>query len=206
LAYPDLKEFDVIVMVKTGAIEAFQKLPMQLLTFLSCAKDHVLIFSDMEQKIAGHHVCDALTDVVDATKLNNSDFDLYQSQKQYKLMGEDIAAMGNKGKEAWALDKYKNIHTAQKAWEMKPNRSWYFFIDTDTYVFWSSFTAWLKRQDQDKKLYLGSQVDTIPPFAHGGSGYVLSRGEMEQLVGKDSKDVAENFDVTVKMIAVETRY
>jgi hypothetical protein len=198
LAQPNLQNSDIVIVVKTGATEAFQKLPTQLLTFLSCAKEHVLIFSDMEQEIAGHHVYDALVDVVEAAKVNHSDFDLYDSQKQYKLMGENIGAMGDKGKEAWALDKYKNIHTAQKAWELRPGKSWYFFVDTDTYVVWSSLTAWLKQQDPNKRLYLGSQVDTQPRFAHGGSGYVLSRGAMKQLVGKDLKEVAANFDVTVK--------
>ena len=95
----------------------------------------------MEQEIAGQHVYDALTDVVNATKLNNIDFELYQSQKQYKFIGEDIVVIGNKRREVCGPDKYKNIHTAQKALEMQHNKSWYFFIDIDTYVFWSSLIA-----------------------------------------------------------------
>jgi hypothetical protein len=59
LAYPSLDP-DVVIVVKTGATEALNRIPTQLLTFLSCAKDDVLIFSDMEQDIGGFHVYDAL--------------------------------------------------------------------------------------------------------------------------------------------------
>ena len=195
--YPAV-DSDMVIVVKTGATEAFNKIPGQLLTFLQCAKNDLLIFSDLEQDIADHHIYDCLTKVIDAAKFNNSDFDLYEAQKRIKLMGEDIIAMGDKGSQGWALDKYKNIHTARKAWELRPNKSWYFFIDADTYVFWSSLVPWLKRHDPSKKLYLGSRVEDEPPFAHGGSGYVLSRGAMEQLVGEDGSQIAADFDMMVK--------
>jgi hypothetical protein len=196
-AYP-AAESDMVIVVKTGATEVFNKLPPQLLTFLQCAKDDLLILSDLEQDIADHHIYDCLTNVIQAVKFNNSDFDLYEEQKRVKLMGEDIIAMGNRGSQGWALDKYKNIHAARKAWELRPNKAWYFFIDADTYVFWSSFVPWLKRHDPNKRLYLGSQVPNNPPFAHGGSGYALSRGAMKQLVGKNADQVAAEFDMMVK--------
>ncbi len=196
-AYP-AEDSDLVIVVKTGATELYNKLPAQLVTFLQCAKNDLLILSDLEQDIGGHHIYDCLTEVSEAAKFNNSDFDLYEEQKRVKLMGEDIIAMGNRGSQGWALDKYKNIHTARKAWELLPNKSWYFFIDADTYIFWSSFVPWLKRHDPNKKLYLGSGVPNEPPFAHGGSGYALSRGAMEQLVGKDGTKIAAEFDNLVK--------
>jgi hypothetical protein len=98
LAYPSLDP-DVVIVVKTGATEALNRIPTQLLTFLSCAKDDVLIFSDMEQDIGGFHVYDALVDVVQEARTVNSDFDLYEMQKQVKLFGEDISSM-SKGPEA----------------------------------------------------------------------------------------------------------
>jgi hypothetical protein len=183
--------------VKTGATEAFSKLPTQLLTFLSCAKNETLIFSDMEQQIGEYHINDSLDEVVQEAKLNNTDFNLYDTQKEYKLAGEDVGALSNRASEAWALDKYKNIHTAQKAYRLHPDKSWYFFIDADSYIVWSSFFHWLKRLDPAKKLYLGSEVPNALPFAHGGSGYALSRGAMAELVGVDAKEVAATFDVEV---------
>lgn len=138
-AYPAAKS-DMVIVVKTGATEVFNKLPPQLLTFLQCAKDDLLILSNLEQDIANYHIYDCLTNVIQAVKFNNSDFDLYKEQKRVKLIGKDIIAMGNRGSQGWALDKYKNIHTARKAWELRPNKAWYFFIDADTYMFWSSLS------------------------------------------------------------------
>ena len=119
--------------MKTGATEAFQKIPTQLLTFLQCAKDDVLIFSDMEQDIGGHHIYDSLDKVVEKTKLDNPEFDLYNTQKEYRIVGGEVSLLSNRGQDAWRLDKYKNIHIAQKAYQMRPNKSWYFIIDADTY-------------------------------------------------------------------------
>ena len=187
---------DVVIIVKTGATEALNKISIQLLTFLSsflsCAKDNVLIFSDLEQKIGRFPVYDALEEVIEEARTVNSDFDLYGIQKKVKEFGEDISSL-SKGPEAWALDKYKNIHTAQKAWELRPNRSWYFFIDADTYIVQSSFFAWLKRIDPTKDLYLGNTVHTLNPFAHGGSGYMISRIGMLKIVNRT--DIAANFDI-----------
>jgi hypothetical protein len=195
LAYPSL-DSDVVIVVKTGATEALNRIPTLLLTFLSCAKDDVLIFSDMEQEIGGFHVYDALEDVVGEAKTVNSDFELYELQKQIKLFGEDVSTL-SKAKEAWALDKYKNIHTAQKAWELRPNRTWYFFIDADTYVVWPSFFAWLKRLDPSKDVYLGNTIHTLNLFAHGGSGYLISRAGMLELAGGEhGPKIAANFDIS----------
>jgi hypothetical protein len=117
-------------------------------------------------------------------------------QKQVKLFGEDISSM-SKGPEAWALDKYKNIHTAQKAWELRPDRSWYFFIDADTYIVWSSFFAWLKRLDPTKDLYLGNTIHTLNLFAHGGSRYLISRTSMLKIVSSvEAPKIAADFDIS----------
>jgi hypothetical protein len=113
LAYPSLDP-DVVIVVKTGATEAFNRIPTHLLIFLFCAKDNVLVFSDVEQDTGGFYVYDALVEVVQEARTVNSDFDLYEMQKQVKLFSEDISSL-SKGPEAWALGKYKNIHTAQKA-------------------------------------------------------------------------------------------
>jgi hypothetical protein len=98
LAYP-FPDLDVVIVVKTGATEALNRIPTQLLTFLSFAKDDVSIFSDMVQKIGKSHVYDAIVDVVDEARIVNSDFELYEMQKQVKMFGEDISSL-SKGEEA----------------------------------------------------------------------------------------------------------
>jgi hypothetical protein len=197
--YPN--DADVVIVVKTGATEASRRLPLQLVSFLSCAKDDVLVFSDMEQYIGDLHVYDSLDDIAEEAKFNNTDFKLYDDQKQYVLEGQDIGTLSNRAGESWALDKYKNIHTAQKAWKLRPNKSWYFFIDADTYVVWPSLFSWLKQYDASQKFYLGAEVPSeYFPFAHGGSGYALSRGALKSLVGEDAKKIARDFDADVRNI------
>lgn len=193
-AYPE--HANVAIVVKTGATEVFNKIPTQLMTFLSCALEDVLIFSDMDQSIGSKRIYDSLDEVVPKAQKGNPDFELYKLQKAYRLEGGDIGSLRDKGSDAWKLDKYKNIHTARKAWHLRPEKSWYFFIDADTYIFWPNFFQWLRRMSPDEKLYVGSRVDVArPPFAHGGSGYLLSREAIKVLVGKDEKEVAERYDV-----------
>ena len=183
-----------MIVVKTGGTETFQKIPTQLMTYLQCAGDDAVIFSDMELDLGGHHIYDCLDKVIDQTKKNNPDFDLYNTQKSYQADGAQIMSL-NRASDAWTLDKYKNIHTAQKAYELRPGKSWYFFIDADTYIVWPNFFAWLKRLNPNEKLYLGSVVDVgKPPFNHGGSGYLLSKAAMAELVGDDAKAIATQYD------------
>lgn len=190
-AYP--KNSDIAIVVKTGGTETFQKIPTLLLTFLKCAGDDVLIFSDMEMDIGEQHIYDSLDKVINQTKFRRG-FDLYRTQKQYKLEGGMVSTL-DRGRDAWKMDRFKNIHTAQKAHHLRPGKLWYFFIDADTYIFWPSFFAWLKRLNPNEKLYLGSVVkEGIPLFAHGGSGYLLSKAAMAELVGGDAEELAVHYE------------
>jgi len=195
-SYP--KDASIVIVVKTGATEAFSKLPTILLTYLSCVPpSNLLLFSDLAGSIGPFAIHDSLDKViVDSTK-ENPDFDLYNQQKALKEVGQTVAMLKSEGRDqaAWNLDKYKNIHTAQKSWDLAPGRDWYLFIDADTYISWANLFLWLARLDAKEKLYLGSQVDAgTQPFAHGGSGYLLSKPAMELLVAEDRKKVAAEYD------------
>lgn len=92
---------------------------------------------------------------------------------------------------AWKLDKYKFLHVLEKTWRKKPDMDWYFLIDADTYVLWPNMLRWLGNFNPDKKMYLGSLVDIEGvKFAHGGSGIILSRAAMSELM-KDNGTAAE---------------
>ncbi|OBT96910.1 hypothetical protein VE01_05505 [Pseudogymnoascus verrucosus] len=194
--YP--QDASLVIVVKTGATEAFSKLPTLLLTYLSCVPpENVLFFSDMAGTIGNFAIHDSLdTATADATK-DNPDFDLYNNQKELRQLGQNMDSLRNewKSEAAWRLDKYKNLYTAQKAWDLAPDRNWYLYIDADTYISWTNLFLWLATLDATKPLYLGSQVDVgRPPFAHGGSGYLLSKPAMQLLVGDDRKSLAKEFD------------
>lgn len=179
--------------MKTGASESYSKIPTQIISNLRCIDDF-LIFSDMKQDIAGYHIHDSLDTVLPEVKDNNGDFDLYFHQQDCPVdqencnKGHDVASQG------WALDKYKNVHIAEKAYKLRPNYDWYLYVDADTYVIWPTMMDWLGHLNPAKRHYLGSAALLGGfPFGHGGSGYVVSRGAMKAFL--DGKtNVANKWD------------
>ncbi len=79
-AFPDTSK--VLLVMKTGASEAFTPVPIQMMTVLKCLADY-LIFSDMDQNIGGQQIYDSLSTVLYEAQEGNSDFDLYRRQRGY---------------------------------------------------------------------------------------------------------------------------
>jgi hypothetical protein len=78
---------------------------------------------------------------------------------------------------------------------MRPDSRWFVFVELDTYVNWDNMYRFLDRFDPESAHYFGSPI--WPPkktvFAHGGSGFVLSRGALNKLVAR-GRMFAENQD------------
>ncbi|KAM0264742.1 hypothetical protein ACHAQJ_000567 [Trichoderma viride] len=193
--FPDTS--NILVVMKTGASEAYSKIPTQVLTNLKCLPEF-LIFSDMEQEIAGYKIHDSLDRVLDSVKTNNGDFDIYFRQRQCAADQDNCNKYVDIAKEGWDLDKYKNIHMAEKTFEMRPNYDWYLFVDADTYVVWPTILHWLNKLDHTERMYFGSVAMLGDfPFGHGGSGYVVSNAAMRDFFeGKDN--VANRWDEDTK--------
>jgi hypothetical protein len=191
-AFPDTS--NILLVMKTGATESFDKVPTQLMTVLRCLPEF-FIFSDLEQTIAGTHIRDSLDTVLEKAKLSNPDFDLYNRQRECAIDQDTCNKNHDGSSEGWNLDKYKNIHIAEKTYNLRPDYDWYIFIDADTYVLWPTLVQWLRKLKPSKKHYLGS-VTLINnfPFGHGGSGYILSQASMADFIGKNP-GVANDFDV-----------
>lgn len=191
---------NIVVSVKTGATEAAEKIPPQMRTTLRCIKN-TIIFSDLEQDIGEYHLHDALDTVSSSVVTSNPDFKFYTEQQELWKSRHDISSL--KGVihpqkpddlAAWKLDKYKFIHVLEKTWAMKPDMDWYFVIDADTYVLWPNMLRWLSTMDPMKKSYFGSEVQISGVrFAHGGSGIILSRAAMHELVVANHR-TAEKWD------------
>jgi hypothetical protein len=194
--FPDTS--DILLVMKTGATEVFDKVPTHLLTSLQCMPDF-LLFSDMEQQIGQWHIYNALDNVADEVKEGSAEFDLYKAQIDCPVSQKACVDARGKDSAAWALDKYKFLHMIQRAWEMRPNRQWYVFAEADTYVFWPNLVTYLRGHlDSRDRMYVGS-VSLINnfPFAHGGSGYVISGVVVKALV-ENNGDVAALFDSRAK--------
>lgn len=187
----------VLTIMKTGASEAYTRIPTQLMTALKCLPDF-LLFSDMKQKITGYTIHDSLDTVLDEVKHSNRDFELYLRQKQCPVDQGECNKHHDTAQQGWNLDKYKNIHMAEKAYKMRPNYDWYLFVDADTYVVYPTMIEWLKHMNPKKPHYIGSvaYLGSIA-FGHGGSGYLVSQAAMHSMF-HDKEGVANKYDEPVQ--------
>ncbi|KAJ9641798.1 hypothetical protein H2199_005011 [Coniosporium tulheliwenetii] len=161
-----------------------------------------LIFSDLSQRLGSHHLIDVLASLPSSVTDNNTDFDVYFKQKEYASQHRDIRPLsalpdlradwrtaGHNA--AWALDKYKFLPMVLAAWEAEPNRDWYLFTETDSYISWANLQRMLGHYDPGTPLYIGNPVRLhaeVPErefyMAHGGSGILLSGAAMRAFADK----------------------
>jgi len=188
---------DLVIIVKTGANEVYDKVPTQLLTSLSCYRD-ILFFSDLEQQFGGYHIHDAIENVPLTIQRGNAEFNYYHKLRWYKNHGKDISRLRETdGTAAWELDKYKFLHMLEDAWRLRPGRKWYVFIEADTYLVQANLFHWLRRLDPTKLVYFGSHAYHKAPFAHGGSGFLLSGAAMAKYVRGD-RGIIDMYDEMMK--------
>jgi len=74
-----------------------------------------------------------------------------------------------------------------QTWELRPNQEWYVFAEADTYLFWSNIVMWIRNYGSHEETpYVGSVASISGyPFAHGGSGYIVSGKMLKVLVEGD---------------------
>ncbi|KAI7266981.1 hypothetical protein KC335_g7986, partial [Hortaea werneckii] len=185
LGQPD----DVVVVMRTGATEIKDKLPIHFNTTFRCYPDF-LIFSDYEETFEGYQIHDVLADVDSSLKQSNDDFKHYERLQELgreglqadELHGESYESgpVGKNDNPGWRLDKWKFLPMIVQSLKLRPEKKWFVFVEPDTYIVWSNMIQWLQKLDARKPLYYGSEVqigDDI--FAHGGTGFVMSRPAMK---------------------------
>ncbi|EAW07576.1 uncharacterized protein ACLA_022900 [Aspergillus clavatus NRRL 1] len=180
------------VILKTGATEALNKLPAHLSTILPCLPNTIL-FSDFEETINGSTTLDVLRAVDEDLKSTHPDFDLYRRLQhtgraaltRSDLTDDPSTPSGKPTNPGWKLDKWKFLPMINETFHLRNDADWYLFMEADTYIFWSNLASWLGKLNAQEPFYLGNQVqigDVV--FAHGGSGFVLSRPAMEKVLGE----------------------
>lgn len=184
---------DVLVVLKTGSTELEDKLPIHLRTTLKCYPDY-LIFSDYEEIYRGEHILDALDGVDPSVKADHPDFELWRrlqkggraALKPSERSGPISRPQGATGKPSnpgWKLDKWKFLPMLNRTLSERPDKKWYVFVETDTYILWQTLLNYLHIMDWTKPVYIGGQIwigDIV--FAHGGTGFAVSRPALEQVV------------------------
>lgn len=184
---------NVLILLKTGATEIYEKLPTHFMTLFKCAP-HYMIFSDLAQDYADFPIRDAIAPVSKQFREQHEDFTLYRKLQQYQREGQDTSKL--KGGEGWNLDKWKFLPLLFEAFESAPpNIDWFFMMEADTSVSWTNLLQWLNTMDASDPIYAGSQnVIGGTEFAHGGSGVLLSRQAAKQLQEARDQEGKEKYN------------
>ncbi|KAK3068158.1 hypothetical protein LTR53_014493 [Teratosphaeriaceae sp. CCFEE 6253] len=177
---------NVLVLLKTGATELYQKLPTHFVTTFTCVP-HFMIFSDLAQDFADYPIHSAIAPVSQHFREHHEDFELYRKLQQYQREGQDMSRL--KGDGGWNLDKWKFLPMLFQAFESAGDDiHWFFVMEADTSVSWTNLLQWLKTMDHTEPFYLGAQnVIGDTTFAHGGSGVVVSRKTADLMLARRNK-------------------
>lgn len=168
---------NVQVVVKTGIGER-HSLEALLSSYGSCISN-LLIVSDTPDIVQGQHVHDVLGDLPPSYSQENSDWSVYETQRQTVAAGNEVS----KSHDGWKLDRFKFLPMIEYAYANNSNAEWYVFIETDTYVFWDVLFRVLEKLDPHERHYLGTAVPGAHDrwFAYGGAAIVLSQGLLRDL-------------------------
>ncbi|KAF2866370.1 hypothetical protein BDV95DRAFT_209045 [Massariosphaeria phaeospora] len=189
---PSLEPFPVepdklVVTVKTTAVDAFAKVPPMIVMTDGRYHDNLLFMGDLHMDVGIWHIFDVL-DRYDRTFLDKTpEMERYRRQLDYARRSIPLSTIreedATEEKEALRkLDKYKILRMLEKAWEMRPERKWYVFMDDDTYLARSNLLSWLGQFDNEKPVFFANPPsETVEPFAMGGSTIILSVQAMRSL-------------------------
>ncbi|KAK0545672.1 hypothetical protein OC845_004995 [Tilletia horrida] len=180
----------MVLMYKTGHSVIYNRLPMH---FVEVRPDipHRLIYSDVAFRMAGFEVIDALANF----SKSHSDMNEFSEYRRLQAARADgMPIRGDTTQVDWDLDRFKFAPLTTHAWKTFPNATWYITVDGDSYLFWSTLVRWLDRSfgdGQTRPWYLGyDEVGDPNPkrpryFAHGGAGYAMSQGLLQQIYTND---------------------
>ncbi|GIZ48724.1 hypothetical protein CKM354_001177400 [Cercospora kikuchii] len=183
----------VMVILKTGATELYQKLPTHFVTTFKCVPNF-MIFSDLNQTFADVQIHDAIAPVSQKIREEHEDFKLYREIEKWQREGQDMSKL--QGGNGWNLDKWKFLPMFHQVFETADDKiDWFVMIEADTSLSWLNLLLWLQKMDPKKPYYLGAQnVIGDTTFAHGGSGVVVSRKAADTIAAARQNAGKERYD------------
>ncbi|KAF2854179.1 glycosyltransferase family 31 protein [Plenodomus tracheiphilus IPT5] len=194
---------NILVVIRTGATEIHDKLPIHFDTTLRCVPS-LVIYSDYSETIAGHAVHDVFRGVNKSLIATEPDFAHYrylQSQGRQGLNTTAHFGSGPTGSEnpAWKLDRFKFLPMLDEALQYRDNATWYVFIEADTYMLWPNLVGYLAGYNASEAIYIGRQMmigDVV--FGHGGSGFMLTNAAMRKVTQHRNAYLQEYDEFTVR--------
>lgn len=199
---------DVLVVLRTGATESRQRVPVHFKTTLRCVP-HFTILSDLDEEIEGHAVHDVLGAVTEKRRNEHDDFKLYRQLKktgkrgleaQQVITTQSGSSKGdylNTGNDGWKLDKWKFLPMVDKAYQEMSNAKWFVFIEADTFLGWNNLLEYLANFDASKPYYIGKHLYIKDiEFGYGGAGFVLSNPAMRKVTEQRSTRISDYEEFT----------
>lgn len=200
ISQPILRNFvaktdHIMLLIKTGAMTMWERLPTHMFTTLTQFPNFAL-YSDAADSIAGYEVMDILARL-DPELLASEQLGLYRHLRELRDTHSYLSlraaaqryyyATKDANRHGWTIDKFKNLpmllHAYQDTKE-DPTIDWYVMMDDDTMFVAENLVRFLDTLDPSQPHYLGSAVAGLRHiFAHGGSGIVISRAAMEIAFG-----------------------
>lgn len=192
---------DVLLILKTGATVLWKRLPIHLSTTLSPERinpNNTVIYSEVDARIGNHTVIDILSQFPQSVK-DSANFELYHAIREWDGANYYIEHTGLPGDDegppgGWRLDKYKFLPLIQHAGTHWPKAKWYLYTEDDTYMFLPNVLLYLSAYDHRQSHWLGGLGEKLgTTFAHGGSGFALSRAAWEQSFGRGGGDLVTKY-------------
>jgi hypothetical protein len=190
----------LVVSIMTTATDVYSKLAPSLLYLYPEDRDATLIFSDLQMNVGEWPVFDVLYSFTRDFIGGNKELERYRQQVDYarKSIPMSNARKQNPAEEAdiqVKLNKYKILQAMARAWDYRPDRSWYAFVEDDTFVDRANTLDWLAQYNPKTKWFFGNPaVPGVPDgFASGGSSFIVSSGTMKELF-KERKGLIKNWE------------
>ncbi|KAH7356119.1 hypothetical protein BKA66DRAFT_474250 [Pyrenochaeta sp. MPI-SDFR-AT-0127] len=189
----------LVVSVITTATDVYAKVAPLLVYVNDADRDSLLLFGDLQMEIGVWPIFDVLWRYSQNFIVETKELGRYRAQVDYsrkslpmhKLRKEDPQ---DEKRILATLYKYKILQAMAAAWEYRPDRSWYAFVDDETYINRPNLLDWLSQYNPALKHFFGNPpVSSVPdPFAAGGSSFIISREAMKELF-KDRKDLIKSW-------------
>jgi hypothetical protein len=190
----------LVVSIMTTATNVYTKLAPALAYLFEEDKDPTLLFADLQMNVGDFTVFDVLFGYTTDFIGGNKELERYRQQVNFARKSIPLSRAKKQDPQEEAeilgkLNKYKILQAMARAWEYRPDRSWYAFVEDDTFVDRVNTLDWLAQYNPKTKWFFGNPaVSGVPDaFAAGGSSFILSAGTMKELF-KERKNVIKNWE------------